>query len=398
MNQDNNQEQVPQEIKEKTYCPRCGAEVNPKSRYCMKCGFLNKNHEENQGMKKYIKENHESYKVGSGKVIAGNEDRIRTTTATETGNKVLCFTLNYSLYIIIILFAALKYLPGRSFTVDSISSTPLPFIILLTTFIFLIVYAWQLIFIKCNRRWWIAFIPVYNIIVLSELVFDKPLLGLLSLVPVVNIFYMMKLFYELGQKFRKSGFLVVLFPYIMIPVMGFGTNFFAGINYIKDDKTLERDFLRKRIFLSSFTILSFLSIGVIAFGQKETIKQNIIYAKNYYYVYATNQIIDKKKKKMKIGYVSCDNTPFKKEEGTYYFYYADLSKRVFLIGDLMREAISAYVKVEVVNGEEKYYVSMSDGTYGFEETLYEDINSKIVKEYPELIREYDTSLECTLTY
>ena len=64
----------------------------------------------------------------------------------------------------------------------------------------------------------------------------------------------------------------------------------------------------------------------------------------------------------------------------------------------MREAISAYVKVEVVNGEEKYYVSMSDGTYGFEETLYEDINSKIVKEYPELIREYDTSLECTLTY
>ena len=29
-------------------CPRCGAELNPKQRYCMKCGALNYEHPDNQ--------------------------------------------------------------------------------------------------------------------------------------------------------------------------------------------------------------------------------------------------------------------------------------------------------------------------------------------------------------
>ena len=35
-------------------CPRCGAEMNPEQRYCMKCGALNYEHPDNQKMKNYI--------------------------------------------------------------------------------------------------------------------------------------------------------------------------------------------------------------------------------------------------------------------------------------------------------------------------------------------------------
>ena len=35
-------------------CPRCGAEMDPSKRYCMKCGALNYEHPDNQKMKQYI--------------------------------------------------------------------------------------------------------------------------------------------------------------------------------------------------------------------------------------------------------------------------------------------------------------------------------------------------------
>ena len=38
------------------FCPRCGAQIDPKQRYCMKCGALNYDHPDNQKMKQYITE------------------------------------------------------------------------------------------------------------------------------------------------------------------------------------------------------------------------------------------------------------------------------------------------------------------------------------------------------
>ena len=35
------------------YCSRCGAEMSSNSRYCMKCGNLNYDHEANKNMRRY---------------------------------------------------------------------------------------------------------------------------------------------------------------------------------------------------------------------------------------------------------------------------------------------------------------------------------------------------------
>ena len=53
-----------------TFCSRCGSEINSNARYCMKCGNLNPNHPDNQGMTKFINTKQESYQVGSGKVLS----------------------------------------------------------------------------------------------------------------------------------------------------------------------------------------------------------------------------------------------------------------------------------------------------------------------------------------
>ena len=76
------------------YCPRCGAEMNSNSRYCMKCGNLNSDHEANQSMKPYIKDNAEAYQVGSGEYISSNT--VQTSIGNNTGNRKLCFIVNFS--------------------------------------------------------------------------------------------------------------------------------------------------------------------------------------------------------------------------------------------------------------------------------------------------------------
>ena len=36
------------------FCARCGAEMNSNSRYCMKCGYLNPDHEANKCQRKRL--------------------------------------------------------------------------------------------------------------------------------------------------------------------------------------------------------------------------------------------------------------------------------------------------------------------------------------------------------
>ena len=47
---------INQEKEPTIFCSRCGAEMKSKSRYCMKCGNLNYEHDANETMRQYIKE------------------------------------------------------------------------------------------------------------------------------------------------------------------------------------------------------------------------------------------------------------------------------------------------------------------------------------------------------
>ncbi len=78
---------------------------------------------------------------------------------------------------------------------------------------------------KANRPGWAAIIPIYNIIVMLEIV-KKPLWWIaLFFVPFANIVIAIMMMIELAKAFGKSeGFAVALifFPYVCIPILGFG--------------------------------------------------------------------------------------------------------------------------------------------------------------------------------
>lgn len=106
--------------------------------------------------------------------------------------------------------------------------------ILFSLAIAVIIYAgmWK-IFQKAGKPGWAAIIPIYNIIVMAEIV-GKPIgfALLAALVPCVNIVLMVWLTNLLMKSFGKEvplwTILALLFPIIIFPVIGFGDAKYIG--------------------------------------------------------------------------------------------------------------------------------------------------------------------------
>lgn len=99
-------------------------------------------------------------------------------------------------------------------------------IISLAVSVFMIITLWK-IYKKAGKKGWEAIVPIYNIIVLLEIV-ELPMWYIaLFFVPIANIYAMFKIYIELAHKFGKStgfGVLTVFFSFICLPILAFGKN------------------------------------------------------------------------------------------------------------------------------------------------------------------------------
>lgn len=89
----------------------------------------------------------------------------------------------------------------------------------------LMVVAFWKIYVKAGKKGWASLVPVYNYYVLAEIAGYNGWLGLLVLVPVVNIVFMVLLSIKLAAKFGKgNGFAVglILAEIIFYPILAFG--------------------------------------------------------------------------------------------------------------------------------------------------------------------------------
>ena len=97
-------------------------------------------------------------------------------------------------------------------------------LISLLILILMIVSMWK-IFENFKKPGWAAIIPIYNIIVLIEIV-GKPLWWIiLLLVPVVNLVIGIIILNELAKKYKKGvGYTVglIFLPFIFFPLLAFG--------------------------------------------------------------------------------------------------------------------------------------------------------------------------------
>jgi len=103
-------------------------------------------------------------------------------------------------------------------------------IVYLAIAILMIAAMWK-IFTKAGKPGWAAIIPIYNTIVLLEIV-GKPIWWfILMLIPFVNLIILIIVNIELAKKFGQSaGFAVglILLPIIFYPILGFGSYRYTG--------------------------------------------------------------------------------------------------------------------------------------------------------------------------
>ncbi len=96
--------------------------------------------------------------------------------------------------------------------------------------ILVLVAEWH-VFKKAGRHGWAAIVPFYNMYVLSDIVWGNGWLFLLLFIPIGNIVFGICTFIKLARSFGKSGAFgagLVFFPFIFMPMLGFGKAEYEG--------------------------------------------------------------------------------------------------------------------------------------------------------------------------
>lgn len=251
-------------------CGRCGAEMKKDSRYCMKCGNLNYEHKENAFMKQYAIDN-----IKQGDYIEGIE------TAKNNGMEVpkevvnhpykACLITNIILYAIPLVLLIVAYV----FLGDKLDVNLTGIMIggvIAYVIMFIEAYAYQRMVIKAGEKWWSYFIPFYNMYVFFKISFRKGWMFLLTIIPVVGMIVAFVGLYKLGKKFYKSGWLMLFFPWIMIPVIGFDKEADYCFEELKPLKSLEpvkldskgrskkeRSYRAKEAFMTVIVLVGFVA-------------------------------------------------------------------------------------------------------------------------------------------
>lgn len=106
------------------------------------------------------------------------------------------------------------------------------FIILLYgAIIVLMIAAMWTIFTKAGKPGWAAIVPIYNMIVLLEIVGKPWWWLLLMLIPIVNIVIIIIVYHQLSLSFGKDvGFTIglILLGIVFIPLLAFGDAKYIG--------------------------------------------------------------------------------------------------------------------------------------------------------------------------
>jgi len=103
-------------------------------------------------------------------------------------------------------------------------------IICLAIAVVVIAGLWK-VFTKAGKPGWAAIIPIYNTIVLLEII-GRPLWWfILMLIPLVNIVIVIIVYIDLAKSFGKGvgfGIGLLLLGVIFIPILGFGDSRYIG--------------------------------------------------------------------------------------------------------------------------------------------------------------------------
>ena len=111
------------------------------------------------------------------------------------------------------------------------SGLPIMLVVFYLAFIVLIIASMWKVFEKAGKPGWAAIVPIYNLIVLLEIVGKPAWWFLLMLIPCVNLIILIMVYHRLSLSFGKdAGFTVglILLGFIFLPILGFGDAQYQG--------------------------------------------------------------------------------------------------------------------------------------------------------------------------
>lgn len=104
-------------------------------------------------------------------------------------------------------------------------------IVLYVAIVILMIAAIWKVFTKAGKPGWAAIIPIYNLVVLLQIV-GKPIWWIiLMLIPIVNIIIQIIVTHQLSKSFGKDvGFTLglIFLGFIFFPILGFGDAKYMG--------------------------------------------------------------------------------------------------------------------------------------------------------------------------
>ena len=363
------------------YCPRCGAEMKQSARYCMKCGCLNYDHPDNAKFKKYDKTNGEggkAYVVGSKDNIEDGSSNGTLVLGNNMGGKNLCFWVNMlaflGIMLITIIIALLLYIDNISLIVYSI----FPTIWIVICIYFVSFYGLELMFMKANKPWYFAFIPIYNMFVIAEMAMGSMVWGLLYFVP----FGTLVINYKLGDNFGGRGILTLLFGGIDYLVIGYSSSIlYKGYNYVEtfDNAAFEKDYGKKSIMKKIIIVVFLAAVVMFGFSNFTTFRRYFLDFEKQAFINQAQDVIDYTKKIIKSNdvdyecYGERDNPRL--DRNIFYFAYDDLKEET----GIGNHDTYAYVKiVQKDGGGLNYYIYMTDTSNKI--TLKETFEKKLSTE------------------
>lgn len=91
----------------------------------------------------------------------------------------------------------------------------------------LLLISFVIIFMKARRPGWAAIVPFYSSYCLAEITLGSGWYFLILLIPLVNILFLLFIFYRLAVVFGKGTLFAIFtafFPYIALPIIAFGSS------------------------------------------------------------------------------------------------------------------------------------------------------------------------------
>jgi hypothetical protein len=103
-------------------------------------------------------------------------------------------------------------------------------IIYLAIIVLMIASMWK-VFVKAGKPGWAAIVPIYNIIVLLQIVGRPTWWIILFLIPIVSIVIMIMVMIDFAKSFGKGGGFaagLILLGFIFLPILAFGDAQYVG--------------------------------------------------------------------------------------------------------------------------------------------------------------------------